>query len=93
MRLRVVVVGSAGKLLRPAIEEYERRAQRYWSLDVDEVREEKAVRSRTPDQIRRAESVRLRERVPAGYEILVLTRGGASWSSGSHSRYSRWRLD
>ena len=87
MRLRVVVVGSPGKLLRPAIEEYERRARRYWSLDVDEVREEKAARSRTPAQIRSAESERLFERVPAGFEPLVLTRGGEAWSSTQLARF------
>lgn len=87
MKLWLVVVGRPGALLRDAIAAYEGRAARYWSLEVIEVREEKGRRSRTDDQIRAAESARLLEKVPAGVELIALTRTGDSWSSSRLARH------
>src|SRR5512132_2954530 len=44
VRVQVIVVGRAGRLLEQAIADYEARAGRYWSLEVVEVREERAQR-------------------------------------------------
>lgn len=81
MKVLIVTVGRPGQLLAQAIGEYERRAARYWSLEVHEVKEEKARKGATDEEIRRAEGERLIERVPTGVEAIALTRGGKRWSS------------
>lgn len=87
MKLWLVVVGRPGRLLADAIAEYERRAQRYWNLEVVEVREEKAGKGRTAEQVKAAEAKRLLQAVPAGVEIVALTRKGEAWSSTRLARY------
>lgn len=87
MKVLLLSVGSPGRLLAPAIAEYEARAGRYWSLDIVEVKEEKA-RSGTPeDGVRDAEGQRLLERLPAGIEVIALTRRGRAWSSERLARH------
>lgn len=82
MSLRVVVVGRPGRVLAAAIAEYERRAARYWPVEVVEVRQERAgKRGGDVDRVKRAEAGRLRERIPAGAKVVVLTREGVRWSS------------
>jgi 23S rRNA (pseudouridine1915-N3)-methyltransferase len=81
LKLWVIAVGRPGKLLVDAIADYERRASRYWNLEVIEVREERAAKSVPLERVREAESSRLLERVPAGTRIFALTRGGAAWNS------------
>jgi len=59
MRFLVATVGRPKQGdLAVAIDEYERRAARYWPLEWRAVREEPA-RSRTPDEVREREGVRL----------------------------------
>ena len=87
MKLLVVSVGRPGRLLAEAIDEYERRAGRYWNLETIEVREERAGRGKGEDEVREAESRRLLERVPAGFERIVLTRNGTRWSSTDLARH------
>lgn len=83
----LLAVGRPGRLFAEAIAEYERRARRYWALELVEVREERAGRGKTEAQIRASESARLLERVPAGLEIVALTRQGAAWSSVDLARH------
>jgi 23S rRNA (pseudouridine1915-N3)-methyltransferase len=87
LKLTLLVVGRPDRLLREAIEEYERRAARYWSLDVIEVREERSRRNAPADRTRDAESERLVERVPPGTELIALTRTGDAWSSSRLARH------
>lgn len=87
MKLTVLVVGKPAPLLADAIAEYERRAGRYWPLEVVEVREEKARKGLPAEQVRAAESGRLLERVPAGTEVIALTRVGESWTSAGLAKY------
>lgn len=87
MKITVVAVGRPTRLFAEAIAEYERRARRYWSLDVTEVREERGGRGKAMAQVQAAESARLLERVPAGAEVVALTRDGESWSSVQLARY------
>ncbi|MBX6365274.1 MAG: 23S rRNA (pseudouridine(1915)-N(3))-methyltransferase RlmH [Gemmatimonadetes bacterium] len=87
MRLWVGVVGRPGALFAGAIAEYERRAGRYWGLDIVEVREAKAHKGVPVAEVRAAESRRLLERVPPGYEIVALTREGEAWSSGALAKH------
>ena len=74
-------------MLADAIAEYERRAGRYWTLDVVELREEKGRKGLPVERLRAAESARLAERVPQGAEIVALTRAGEPWSSTRLARY------
>lgn len=80
MRVQVIVVGRPGRLLQDAIAEYEARAARYWSLEVVEVKEEKA-RAAGADQVKRAEGERILQKLGEGMELLALTRGGSGWTS------------
>lgn len=87
MKLHVLAVGRPGALLAEAIGEYERRAARYWGLEVVEVREERARKGSPVARVRDAEAERLLERVPAGVETVALTRDGESWDSTALARY------
>jgi 23S rRNA (pseudouridine1915-N3)-methyltransferase len=87
LKITILTVGRPGRLFADAIGEYERRARRYWALDLIEVREERAVRGKTEAQIRGAETVRLLDRVPDGVEIVALTRNVDSWSSVRLARH------
>ena len=87
MKVWLLVVGKAGPLVADGIVEYERRAARYWSLGVHEVKEERARKGLNDEQIREAESARLLERAPAGTQICALTRDGERWSSNDLASY------
>lgn len=87
MKVWVASVGKPGRLVADLIAEYERRAGRYWNLEVIEVREERAGRGKTDEQVRAIEGERLLERIPAGAEVIALTRTGAAWSSTELARY------
>ena len=87
MKVWLLVVGKAGPLVADGIAEYERRAARYWSLGVHEVKEERARKGLSDEQIREAESARLLDRVPAGVQICALTRDGERWSSNDLATY------
>jgi 23S rRNA (pseudouridine1915-N3)-methyltransferase len=81
LKVYVLAVGRPTRLLSEAVEEYEKRAARYWPLEVVEVREERSGRNADPERIRAAEGERLWERVPAGVETVALTRTGDALSS------------
>lgn len=87
MKVAVVVVGRAGALVAEGIRQYELRAARYWRLEVIEVKEEKARKGLSDEQVRAAESERLLERVPAGCAAIALTRAGRSLSSEELAAY------
>lgn len=87
MRVWVLAVGRPGRVLGPAIEEYEARARRYWRLEVVEVREERALKGLPDSAVRGAESARLLERLPDGAEVVALTREGEVWSSRELAGY------
>jgi 23S rRNA (pseudouridine1915-N3)-methyltransferase len=87
MKLWVITVGRSGRVLEPAIAEYETRARRYWPVEVIEVKEERARRGLDPDAVREAEGERLLRRVPKGAEVVALTRTGDAWSSERLSRH------
>lgn len=82
----LAVVGRAGKSVADAIADYEKRAARYWPLEVIEVKAVKAG-SKPDEDVRAAESAALLERLPRDVEIVALTRVGERWSSDELSRY------
>lgn len=87
MHVRVIVVGKPARRLADAIEEYETRAARYWSLEVIEVRAERATRNAEQERIRGAEAERLWAKVPDGSESVALTREGDPQSSQDLARW------
>ena len=91
MKFRILVVGRppAGPL-RDAIAEYEKRAARYWPLDVDEIQAEPA-KSRTPDEVRRREGDRLLER--ASGTIVALDERGRSLTTDAFAKWVADRRD
>ena len=87
MKVWLLAVGRPGPLFADAVAEYEKRAARYWNFESVEVKEERAHKGLDEEQIRQHESQRLLERVPAGNEVIALTRDGQSWSSSDLARY------
>jgi 23S rRNA (pseudouridine1915-N3)-methyltransferase len=81
MRLVVAVVGKArNPALGEAIRDFEKRAARYWPLDVHEVREERA--GAVPiDKVKEREGERLQERVPARAQMIACDVAGKSLTS------------
>jgi 23S rRNA (pseudouridine1915-N3)-methyltransferase len=87
VKLWLLCVGRPGALFADAVAEYEKRASRYWTFESIEVKEERAHKGLDEEQIRQSESQRLLERVPAGADIIALTRDGKGWSSNDMARY------
>jgi 23S rRNA (pseudouridine1915-N3)-methyltransferase len=88
LKLWILAVGRSGRLLQPAIAEYEQRAARYWTLDVIEVKEERAGKGASEEQVRAREGERLMARLPAGAHVIALTRaGGDAFSSARLARH------
>lgn len=85
MKFRIVAVGRppAGPL-RDAVAEYERRAARYWPLEVVEVRAEPS-RNRPPAEVRRIEGDRLIERTSG--TIVALDERGRSMSTEAFTKW------
>jgi len=91
VKLRIVVVGKAvAGPVGEAIAEYEKRASRYWPLEVIEVKAEPA-RSRTPDQVRHGEAERLLERATG--TIVALDERGRSLTTEAFAKWVAERRD
>lgn len=81
MRLVVAVVGKArNPALGEAIRDYEKRAARYWPLDVHEIREERASGMPT-DKLKEREGARLAEKIPTRAQTVACEVGGKALSS------------
>lgn len=93
LKVRIVAVGRPGLLLADAIAEYEKRAQRYWNMDVAEVKEERALKGTSDDTVRNAEATRILQRVPDGFQVMALTRTGDAWPSTRFSQYLQQLAD
>ena len=91
MKYRIVVVGRppVGPL-RDAIADYEKRASRYWPIEILEVQAEPA-KSRTPDEVRRREAERLLER--ASGHIVALDERGRSFTTDVFAKWVADRRD
>lgn len=72
LKLRIVCVGKPGRLLSPAIAEYEARAGRYFDLQVFEV---KAGRG-DAERVRAAEAESQLAQLPERGRVFALTREG-----------------
>jgi 23S rRNA (pseudouridine1915-N3)-methyltransferase len=74
-------------MMESPIAEFERRARRYFPLEVVEVKEKTAFRGRAPQQVMEEEGKRLLARVPTGAEVVALDRKGSQWSSERLAQY------
>lgn len=91
MKFRIAAVGRpAAGPLREAIAEYEARAAKYWPIEVIEVRAEPA-RTRSPDEVRRLEGVRLLDR--ASGVLVALDERGRSLSTKAFAQWVAERRD
>ena len=87
MRLVVAVVGKArNPALGEAIRDYEKRAARYWPLDVHEVREERAA-GISVDKVREREGQRLAGKVPERAQTVACEVGGRSLDSAQFAEF------
>jgi len=90
MRVVVAVVGKPrDQGLAAAIHEYERRAARYWPLDVHEVREESA-KSLAPALVMEREGERLLAKVDEASSVVACDAGGDRMTS---EQFARWLQD
>ncbi len=81
MKVILAVVGRARGALAAPIAEYEKRAARYHSLEVIEVKERTARHVGGSNEAMEEEGKRLLARVPPGFEVIALHRLGEGWSS------------
>jgi 23S rRNA (pseudouridine1915-N3)-methyltransferase len=87
VKVLVVAVGGVRGELAEAVEEFERRAARYWKLEIVEVPAGAGGRSAEPRAVREAEGERLLARVPSVLELVALTREGRGMDSRDLARY------
>jgi 23S rRNA (pseudouridine1915-N3)-methyltransferase len=87
VKVTVIAVGRVRDPLRDAVEEYETRASRYWKLEVLEV--DAGAKGAKPDaeQVMAAEEQRILAKLPAGSELVALTRVGERIGSAELARY------
>jgi 23S rRNA (pseudouridine1915-N3)-methyltransferase len=90
LTFRVLAVGKASGPLADAIAEFERRAGRYWPLDIVEVRAVGA-RSRPADDVRNEEGARLLAK--ARGTIVALDERGRSMNSVAFAGWMQARHD
>jgi len=88
MRLVVLAVGRVKGAVADAVAEYEKRAARYWKLDVIEVSQGAAGSGgASADQVRAAEGERLLARLPDDLDVVALTRVGERMGSRELAAY------
>jgi len=82
VKVLVVAVGRPKGALAEAVAEYERRARRYWKLEVAEVAAGvKGSAAAPPERVRVTEAERILARIPEGLDVVALTRVGRPMSS------------
>jgi 23S rRNA (pseudouridine1915-N3)-methyltransferase len=80
--LTVAVVGKPRHpSLAAAIEDYETRAGRYWTLEIQEVKEEPLRGGLAESIVMQREGERLRGRIPPGARLIACAIGGTRYTS------------
>jgi 23S rRNA (pseudouridine1915-N3)-methyltransferase len=87
MKVLLVVVGKVRGTLVDAVAEYERRAGRYWKLDVVEVGGGAGSAQAPPERVMEVEAERILARIPNGLEVVALTRVGKTMGSRELAGY------
>jgi 23S rRNA (pseudouridine1915-N3)-methyltransferase len=70
-----------------AIDDYEKRARRYFAFTGMEVREETCRGPADVPRVKNEEGERLLARAGGAVQLVALHRGGEMWSSGQFARY------
>lgn len=81
MKILLLTVGRVRGPLKGAVDEYRRRAARYWKLEVLSVEAGAPGSSPGRKRVLAEEGRRLEERAPSGSQLWVLTREGRQLSS------------
>jgi 23S rRNA (pseudouridine1915-N3)-methyltransferase len=87
VKVHIVAVGKVRGDLAGAVEEYERRAGRYFAFSAHEVREEPARSGADLERVRDEEGKRLLGRILPGQEVVALHRDGRAWTSQRLAAY------
>jgi len=87
VKILVVVVGKVRGSLAGAVAEYEKRAARYWKLEVVEVAGGAGSGQAPADRVMEAEAERILARIPDGLEVVALTRVGKTMDSRELAGY------
>lgn len=88
MRILVVTVGRVRGRVEEVVAEYERRARRYWKLDVIEVAAGvKGSVSAPRERVLEVEAERILAKIPAELEVVALTRAGGGMGSRELATY------
>jgi 23S rRNA (pseudouridine1915-N3)-methyltransferase len=86
VKVVVLAVGGLKGSLAEVVRDYEKRASRYWKLEVIEVSGGSPGRKDSPQAVRRLEGERLLGRVPERGVVVLLTRGGKGITSTDLAR-------
>lgn len=82
MKLRLVCVGKLTETWqRAAADEYAGRVQRYFPLDIVELKEEKGGRKGDPTELLKREGIRILDKVPDRSFLVVLDERGRNLGS------------
>jgi 23S rRNA (pseudouridine1915-N3)-methyltransferase len=87
MKITLVVVGRVRGPVAEAVRDYEERAARYWKLTAIEVDAGANGGKDDADAVRRGEEERILARLPAGAELVALTRVGQPVGSRAFATY------
>jgi 23S rRNA (pseudouridine1915-N3)-methyltransferase len=87
VKITVIAVGRVRDPLREAVAEYEARAGRYWKLEVIEVDAGARGPKSDAEQVMAAEEQRILAQLPAGAELVALTRVGEAIGSAELARF------
>jgi 23S rRNA (pseudouridine1915-N3)-methyltransferase len=87
MKVLVVAVGRVRGELAAAVGEYEKRARRYWKLEIVEVAAGGPGRDAAPEAVRAAEAERILARIPERLEVVALAREGTGMDSREFTAY------
>lgn len=95
MNIRIVTVGKPGRTAMSGfVNEYAKRLGSFWPTDVVSVAEERQTNGKNPGEILRREAERIRSKIPAGSQSIVLDRRGKTVSSPEFAeRLRTWRDD
>ena len=91
MKILVVTVGKVRGPLIESVQEYEKRASRYWKIEFISVAQESA-RSISPEKVKETEASRILSKVPMQFELIALTREGEGITSLGLSEFLDKRL-
>lgn len=87
MKVQLVAVGRVRGALAPAVGEYEKRARRYWKIEIVEVAVGAPGRDADPEVVRSAEAERILSRIRSEIEVVALTREGDGMDSRELAGY------